>query len=142
MPSIDRRIAHLPRWLRLGLGVLPGLLIALLAVRETLAALLPRLAAQGIEIGTGISDLAQRLVGMEQTVRVKGERTREVVRETAESTGLRLAAIALKQHAEADRLIQNPKREPLAEAFRLLALEGDNWYNAGEFDRAIGPYAA
>jgi len=51
-----------------------------------------------------------------------------------------VAAIALRQHAEADRLIQDLKRDPLAEAFRLLTLEGDNWYNAGEYDRAIGPY--
>jgi hypothetical protein len=51
-----------------------------------------------------------------------------------------LAEIALKNHAEADRLIQDLKREPLVEAFRLLTLEGTNWYNAGEFDRAIGPF--
>jgi tetratricopeptide (TPR) repeat protein len=51
-----------------------------------------------------------------------------------------VAAIALKQHAEADRLIQDLKRDPLAETFRLLTLEGGNWYNAGEFDRAIGPF--
>ena len=37
-----------------------------------------------------------------------------------------VAAIALKQHAEADRLIQDLKREPLAEAFRFLTLEGNN----------------
>ncbi|HYN78008.1 MAG TPA: hypothetical protein VES73_09480, partial [Lamprocystis sp. (in: g-proteobacteria)] len=160
---------------------------ALAAVRDTLDELLPRLEAQGIEIGAGIADLARRLAGIEQTVRVEGELTREVVRETAESTQLRLAAIeaqlrevltpkqagedptqrqlppeliakaqdlaergnkeqqavaaiALRQHAAADRLIQDLKREPLAEAFRLLTLEGDNWDNAGAFDRAIGPY--
>jgi hypothetical protein len=160
---------------------------ALAAVRGTLDELLPRLEAQGIEIGAGIADLAQRLAGIEQAVREEGQRTREVVRETAESTQLRLAAIevqlrevltpkqagedptqrqlppeliakaqelaergnkqqqavaaiALRQHAAADRLIQDLKREPLAEAFRLLTLEGDNWYNAGAFDRAIEPY--
>lgn len=51
-----------------------------------------------------------------------------------------VAQIALGQHDEADRLIQDLKREPLADAFRLLTLDGDNQYNAGEFDRAIGPY--
>lgn len=51
-----------------------------------------------------------------------------------------VAAIALKQHAEADRLIQDLKRDPLAEAFRLLTLEGENWYNAGQFASAIQPY--
>ncbi len=51
-----------------------------------------------------------------------------------------VAAIALKQHAEADRIIQDLKRAPLAEVFRLLTLEGENWYNAGLFDRAIQPY--
>lgn len=51
-----------------------------------------------------------------------------------------VAEIALKHHDQADRLIQDLKKEPLAEAFRLLSLEGDNWYNAGEFDKAIPPY--
>jgi tetratricopeptide (TPR) repeat protein len=51
-----------------------------------------------------------------------------------------LAEIALKNHTEADRIIQELKKDPLAEAFRVLMLEGDNWYNAGEFDRAIAPY--
>jgi tetratricopeptide (TPR) repeat protein len=164
---------------------------ALAAVRGTLDELLPRLAAQGIVIGAGIADLGQRLACIEQVVREEGERNRDVVRETAESTQLQIAAmedrlvallqerqtpktigetpeqeplspelmakvrelyargqgekkaraaIELKEHEEADRLVQDLKREPLAEAFRLLILEGDNWYNAGEFDRAIGPY--
>ncbi len=51
-----------------------------------------------------------------------------------------LAKIALNQHEEADRLIQELKKDPLAEAFRLLTLEGTNWYNAGEFDKAIPPF--
>ena len=54
-----------------------------------------------------------------------------------------LAKIALKQHDEADRIIQELKSKPgnpLDEAFRLLTLEGDNWYQAGEFDKAIEPY--
>ena len=162
----------------------------LAAVRETLDELLPRLEAQGIETGAGIASLAERLAGIDQTVRVEDERIREVLWGTAESTQLQLAAmedrlvvllqerqrpktvgetpeqepppelmakvrelyergegekkaraaIELKEHEEADRIVQDLKREPLAEAFRLLTLEGDNWYNAGEFDRAIGPY--
>ena len=51
-----------------------------------------------------------------------------------------LAEIALKNHAAADRIIQDLKKDPVAEAFRVLTLEGNNWYNAGEYDRAIGPY--
>jgi len=43
-------------------------------------------------------------------------------------------------HARADEIIQELKRDPLIEAFRLLTLEGDNWYDAGEFDRAVEPY--
>jgi tetratricopeptide (TPR) repeat protein len=167
---------------------------ALAAVRETLDELLPRLAAQGIEIGAGIADLAKRLTGIEQIVREEGVRNREAVREDGLSTRSDLAAIKdgqeeilallrerqapktvgetpeqeplspelmakvrdlyergqgekkaraaieLKDHEEADRIVQDLKCEPLAEAFRLLTLEGDNWYNAGEYDRAIGPY--
>ena len=54
-----------------------------------------------------------------------------------------LARIGLKQHGAADRIIQELKARPgnpIDEAFRLLTLEGDNWYQAGDFDRAIGPY--
>ncbi|HEX3656097.1 MAG TPA: DUF4062 domain-containing protein, partial [Pirellulales bacterium] len=54
-----------------------------------------------------------------------------------------LGMIALKQHEEADRLIQQLKSKPgnpIDEAFRLLALEGDNWYQAGDPDKALGPY--
>ena len=51
-----------------------------------------------------------------------------------------VAEIALRNHAAADAIIQELKALPLAELFRLLTLEGDNWYQAGEFDRAVGPY--
>ncbi len=54
-----------------------------------------------------------------------------------------LGMIALKQHHEANRIIQEMKVQPgnpIDEAFLLLMLEGDNWYQAGEFDKAIGPY--
>jgi tetratricopeptide (TPR) repeat protein len=51
-----------------------------------------------------------------------------------------LAEIALQRHLEADKLIQELKQEPLAEAFRLLTLEGTNWYHAGTFDKAIPPF--
>jgi tetratricopeptide (TPR) repeat protein len=54
-----------------------------------------------------------------------------------------LAQIALKQHDEANRIIQEIKARPgnaIDEAFRLLTLEGDNWYQAGEYDKALAPY--
>jgi tetratricopeptide (TPR) repeat protein len=54
-----------------------------------------------------------------------------------------LAKIALKQHEEADRIIQELKSKPgnpIEEAARLLTLEGDNWYQAGQPDKAIEPY--
>jgi tetratricopeptide (TPR) repeat protein len=54
-----------------------------------------------------------------------------------------LAKIAFKQHDEADRIIQDLKAKPgnpIDDAFHLLTLEGDNWYQAGQPDRAIEPY--
>jgi tetratricopeptide (TPR) repeat protein len=54
-----------------------------------------------------------------------------------------LGMIALKQHAAADRLIQQLKSKPgnpLDEACRLLTLEGDNWYQANQPGKAVGPY--
>jgi len=54
-----------------------------------------------------------------------------------------LGMIALKRHAEADRIIQELKNRPdnpIDEAFRLSTMEGDNWYQAGEPDKAIEPY--
>jgi tetratricopeptide (TPR) repeat protein len=54
-----------------------------------------------------------------------------------------LGMIALKQHAEADRIIQELKRKPdnpIDEAMRLCTMEGDNWYQADEPDKAIEPY--
>ena len=45
-----------------------------------------------------------------------------------------LAEIALKNHAAADRIIQDLKKDPVAEAFRVPTLEGDDRYNAGEYD--------
>jgi tetratricopeptide (TPR) repeat protein len=54
-----------------------------------------------------------------------------------------LAKIALNQHDEANRIIQELKARPdnpIDEAFHLLMLEGDNWYQAGEHDKAIEPY--
>ncbi len=54
-----------------------------------------------------------------------------------------LAKIALKQHEEADLIIQELKSKPgnpIEEATRLLTLEGDNWYEAGQPDKAIEPY--
>jgi hypothetical protein len=54
-----------------------------------------------------------------------------------------LGMIALKQHAEADRLIQELKHKPdnpIDEALRLFTMEGDNWYQADEPDKALEPY--
>ncbi len=54
-----------------------------------------------------------------------------------------LAKITLKQHDEANRIIQELKAKsgnPIDEAFLLLSLEGDNWYQAGQPDKAIEPY--
>lgn len=51
-----------------------------------------------------------------------------------------VAEIALKNHEAADLLIQELKQNPIAEAFRLLTLEGDNWYEANKPDKAIVPY--
>ncbi|HLW65536.1 MAG TPA: DUF4062 domain-containing protein [Gemmataceae bacterium] len=54
-----------------------------------------------------------------------------------------LAKIALKQHDEADRIIQELKSKPgnpIDEAVRLLTMEGDNWYQAGQPDKAVEPY--
>ena len=53
-----------------------------------------------------------------------------------------LGYIFLKRHAEADRIIQGLKSQPgnpIDEAFRLLTMEGNNWYQAGDPDKAIGP---
>jgi tetratricopeptide (TPR) repeat protein len=54
-----------------------------------------------------------------------------------------LAKIVLKQHEEADRIIQDLKSKPgnpIDETVRLLTMEGNNWYQAGQPDRAIKPY--
>ena len=48
--------------------------------------------------------------------------------------------ILLKNHAAADKIIQELMKGPIDEAFGALTLEGDNWYSAGEFDKAIEPY--
>ena len=51
--------------------------------------------------------------------------------------------IALNQHEEADRIIQELKSKPgnpIDEARRLLTIEGDNWYQKGQPDKAIEPY--
>ncbi len=51
-----------------------------------------------------------------------------------------LALIALGKHAEADSIIQDLKRKLNSPSFRLLTLEGDNWYRAGQPDKAIAPF--
>ena len=62
-------------------------------------------------------------------------------RGTAEDRAV--ALIALHQHDQANQIIQDLKTKagnPLDEAFRLLTMEGDNWYQAGQTDKAIEPY--
>jgi tetratricopeptide (TPR) repeat protein len=54
-----------------------------------------------------------------------------------------LAQIALRNYPEADRIIQELKARPgnsPAESFQLSMMEGDNWYQAGQPDKAIAPY--
>jgi tetratricopeptide (TPR) repeat protein len=65
-------------------------------------------------------------------------------RELVERGNLEQQAVgemALGHHPEADRILQDGKggssRERL---FQLLTLEGDNWYRAGDADRALKPY--
>jgi Domain of unknown function (DUF4062)/Tetratricopeptide repeat len=56
-----------------------------------------------------------------------------------------LGKIALKQFAEAKRIIQELKRtpgNPIDHAFRICTLEGDIWYQSNEPDKAIEPYDA
>lgn len=51
-----------------------------------------------------------------------------------------VAAIALRNHDEADRIIQELMKDPINDSFRFLMLQGDNWYQANEPDKAIDPY--
>ncbi|MGR9116279.1 MAG: hypothetical protein ACU85E_10975 [Gammaproteobacteria bacterium] len=51
-----------------------------------------------------------------------------------------LAAIGSKDFEKADAIIQKIKKEQNARQFEILTLEGDNWYQAGQFDKAIQPY--
>ncbi len=54
-----------------------------------------------------------------------------------------LGLIALKQYAEADRIIQelkNRPNNPIDEAFRLFTMEGDSRYRQNEPDKAIESY--
>ncbi|MEM8876169.1 MAG: hypothetical protein AAGD32_18135 [Planctomycetota bacterium] len=51
-----------------------------------------------------------------------------------------LAETIARRHDEADRLLDELLADPLAETVRLLTRKGDNWYAAGEFDKAIEPY--
>jgi tetratricopeptide (TPR) repeat protein len=54
-----------------------------------------------------------------------------------------LALIVHNRHDEADRIIQELKSKPgnpIDDAVRLLMMEGDNWFRAGQMDKAIDPY--
>lgn len=64
----------------------------------------------------------------------------KVLRERGDKEQRVVAEIALRNHSTADKMIQELKADPVAEAFRLLTLEGDNWYQANEPDKAIQPY--
>jgi len=51
-----------------------------------------------------------------------------------------LAKVALKSDNGMDATLNALKREPIAQTFRLLTLEGHRWYSAGAFDRAVEFY--
>ncbi len=64
--------------------------------------------------------------------------------ERGDSEQRAVGLIALQQHEEANRIIQQLKSKPdnpIDEAFKLLTMEGDNWYQAKEPDKAIEPYS-
>jgi hypothetical protein len=44
-----------------------------------------------------------------------------------------LALINLKHYAEADQVIQQLKQHALQNQFRILSLEGDNWFKSGQY---------
>ena len=73
--------------------------------------------------------LPAELVGKARLLLGQGDDTQNV-----------LAKIALKNDNGADFTIHALKQEPVTLAFRLITLEGHNWYNAGEFDRAVKSY--
>jgi tetratricopeptide (TPR) repeat protein len=59
--------------------------------------------------------------------------------------GLAAVKIINQQYAEADQIIQAKLAEAglsETERFNLLTLDGDNWFRAGDPDRAIAPYEA
>ncbi|GEM_PF-3681132 len=64
----------------------------------------------------------------------------KLLRERGDKEQQAVAEIALRNHEAADAIIQELKRDPIAEAFRILTLEGDNWYQANEPDKAVEPY--
>ncbi|MEM9372579.1 MAG: hypothetical protein AAGA55_02965 [Planctomycetota bacterium] len=63
-----------------------------------------------------------------------------LLRERGDKEQQAVAEIALRNHEAADAIIQELKKDPIAEAFRILTLEGDNWYQANEPDKALEPY--
>ena len=88
-------------------------------------ALTPKLADQE----GGKAELSPELLEQAKILLKRGNREQQA-----------LAEIALKNHAEANAIIQELKKDPLAEAFRLLTYEGNNWYQAGQPDKAIPAY--
>ena len=51
-----------------------------------------------------------------------------------------MADIIARRHEQANRRLDELLADPVAETFRLLTRKGDNWYGAGDFDRAIESY--
>ena len=64
----------------------------------------------------------------------------KILRERGDKEQRAVAEIALRNHKEADRLIQELKADTISAAFGVLTLEGDNFYEANEPDKAIRPY--
>lgn len=86
--------------------------------------------------------LAPRQAGEDPTQRQLPAELIEKARELAErgnNEQQTVAAIALKRHAEADRLIQDLKRDPLAEAHRLLTLGGTTGTTPGSSTAPSSP---
>ncbi len=68
-----------------------------------------------------------------------GGKARQLLAQGDEEQNL-VAKIALKNDSGAEPIINVLKKEAVERAFSLLTLEGHNWYNAGDFDRAAKVY--
>jgi tetratricopeptide (TPR) repeat protein len=63
-----------------------------------------------------------------------------ILQERGDKEQRALADTIARRHAEANELLDELLADPLAETFRLLTRKGDNWYAAGEYDKAVEPY--